>query len=461
MKKSINLPHIHTITHETRLHVNDLDFQSLLMHYHHKDSFSCLLSGGTSDCASNACMGFDPFLKLFCKQGIITLSTSTEKQTIHHDIWDVLKIVFSHYSHLHTSFPGAIGFFSYECGHYIEQLPYIEDIENIDDIAIFFFSQFYHLNRLTHRLTHYRIETNVPPFETTHEQMRNSQFSVESIHVQTSFDSYVQQLKQVIHYIREGDIYQANISQKFTVMGTFSGFDLFLRLFRLNPAPFFAYIHTGDYEIICTSPERFIRCIDNHVETRPIKGTIERGNTDIEDKQNQTILLNSEKDQAELSMIIDLLRNDIGKCATPGSVRVTHFKKIEQYQNVYHLIGIVESELSPPYDVIDLMKACFPGGSITGCPKIRSMEIISEIEKETRGIYTGSIFYHGYGPYFDSNIAIRTLLIKNNRLTFRVGGGIVYDSIPEKEYQETIHKGRSILQALGFNYNHYLQNSKK
>ncbi|ETR67375.1 MAG: hypothetical protein OMM_05169 [Candidatus Magnetoglobus multicellularis str. Araruama] len=197
-------------------------------------------------------------------------------------------------------------------------------------------------------------------------------------------------------------------------------------------------------------------CNGNYVETRPIKGTIFRGKSLDEDKKNRHILLNSQKDNAELAMIVDLLRNDLGKISCPGSVQVREFKRLEPYNNVYHLIAIVDGLLETSVTPIDAIKAIFPGGSITGCPKIRSMEIISEIEQETRGIYTGSIFFHSYGRYFDSNIAIRTLLIKGNQMTFRVGGGIVYDSVPENEYNETIYKGQSILQSLGIDYRRFL-----
>jgi para-aminobenzoate synthetase component 1 len=423
-------------------------------------SFACLLSGTRLDCANQVYWGINPFLIVQIKKKRISLKTTDGITQVEMNVFQFLKQLFRAYQELNLNHAGAIGYFSYECGHYFETLPECIDNEDIDDIVVCFYSTFFNYHISRQLLTRYDFETHVQPFvaNTTH---KNKKTNISSIHQHIHRQDFIHNLQRVIDYIREGDIYQANISHKFIIQGEFNGFNLFKRLFSINPAPFFAYLNIVGTEIISTSPERFIVCNGNHVETRPIKGTISRGQTPDEDQNNRKILMDSTKDAAELAMIVDLLRNDLGKISQPGSVKVREFKRVEPYNNVYHLIAIVDGLLEPSVMPIDVIKAVYPGGSITGCPKIRSMEIISEIEQETRGIYTGSIFFHSFGRYFDSNIAIRTLLIKNNQMTFRVGGGIVYDSVPEKEYNETIYKGQSILQSLGIDYTDYLGKFEK
>jgi para-aminobenzoate synthetase component 1 len=258
---------------------------------------------------------------------------------------------------------------------------------------------------------------------------------------------YMNAIKKIKEYIAAGDIYQVNMSQRFEMDVQGDTFSLFKTLYHNNPAPFFAYIHAGNHHIVSTSPERFLLQTGEHVETRPIKGTRPRGKTPVEDKKLRRELKQSKKDDAELSMIVDLLRNDIGKVCRVGSVRVMKHKRLEAYQNVYHLVSIVEGRLDQGRDSVDLLKATFPGGSITGCPKIRTMEIIDELEPDRRHIYTGSIGYISFHDTMDLSIAIRTATIYNGQIIFSVGGGIVYDSDPLDEYEETLHKGRTLMEV--------------
>jgi para-aminobenzoate synthetase component 1 len=256
---------------------------------------------------------------------------------------------------------------------------------------------------------------------------------------------YEAAVQRIRDYIAAGDVYQVNLSQRFEMGFDGDGYALFTTLFRMNPAPFFAYVNAGDHQIVSTSPERFILRRGRRVETRPIKGTRPRGKTPRRDRQLRAELANSPKDDAELSMIVDLLRNDIGKVCAGGSVVVTDHKRLEAYQNVYHLVSIVEGDLAEGRDSVDLIQATFPGGSITGCPKIRAMEIIDELEIHRRHVYTGSIGYISFHDTMDLSIAIRTAAIVDRRLVFSVGGGIVYDSDPSDEYEETLHKGRTLM----------------
>jgi len=275
-------------------------------------------------------------------------------------------------------------------------------------------------------------------------------FSIEGHGFKSSFtkDEYISSVKKIIDYLKAGDIYQANLSQRFEAVFSGDGYALFQDLFKRNPASFFAYIHAGDHTIVSTSPERFIKQTGRHVETRPIKGTIARGKTEKEDQENGIRLCESRKDDAELTMIVDLMRNDLSRVTCHGSVVVREHKRLEPYENVFHLVSVVEGELEKDKTSIDLIQATFPGGSITGCPKIRSMEIIDELEPLRRHVYTGSIGYISFHDTMDLSIAIRTAVISGNRINFSVGGGIVYDSDPEKEFQETLDKGKTLMESL-------------
>lgn len=259
---------------------------------------------------------------------------------------------------------------------------------------------------------------------------------------------YMEAVQQIKAYIRAGDIYQANFAQRFET--DFSGrpFALFKQLLDRAPAPFYAYIQAGDHHIVSTSPERFLKQSGRSVETRPIKGTRPRGNTGRADQAMRDALLESEKDAAELSMIVDLLRNDLGRAAEGGSVRVAEHRRLESYVNVFHLVSVVTARLRDGQGAVDLIRAAFPGGSITGCPRIRAMEIIDELEPCQRHIYTGAIGYISFHQSMDLSIAIRTATVMGDKLVFSVGGGIVYDSQAADEYQETLHKGRSLADAL-------------
>jgi para-aminobenzoate synthetase component 1 len=217
---------------------------------------------------------------------------------------------------------------------------------------------------------------------------------------------------------------------------------------RVNPAPMSAYLDCGNFRLISSSPERFLLRRGQYVESKPIKGTRPRGKDTIEDLRLRQELIESEKDSAELAMIVDLVRNDLGRTAQPGTVRVAAPRIIEEYANVFHSLAIVTSRLREGVSSLELIRSCFPGGSITGCPKVQAMKVIEEIEKNKRSFYCGSIGCVGFNGDFDLSIAIRTFIEKNGNLYFNLGGGIVYDSDPQEEYDETIHKGETMFQAI-------------
>ena len=229
---------------------------------------------------------------------------------------------------------------------------------------------------------------------------------------------------------------------------TSPSFEIYERLRSINKAPFSAYMNFEDFQVISSSPERFLSVVDGKVHTRPIKGTRPRGENPKEDEENKEALINSEKDKSELLMIVDLERNDLSKVCTPHSVKVTELFKIEEYATVFHLVSTVEGRLKDGASSIKCIKECFPGGSITGAPKIRAMEIIEELEGIKRNLYTGSIGYFDIRGNCDFNIVIRTIIKKDNRAYFGVGGGITWDSNPEEEWFETIDKAKALMKVL-------------
>ena len=264
-----------------------------------------------------------------------------------------------------------------------------------------------------------------------------------------SRESYVAAVERVIEYIRAGDIFQANLSQQLHAPWPGTALELFQRLRRLNPAPFSGLLQHGDVSVVSASPERFLKVdVDGRVETRPIKGTRRRPRSPIADLFAGDELSASEKDRSENVMIVDLLRNDLSRSCLRGSVRVTGLCEIERFETVLHLVSTVEGRLGEGREIWDLLAGCFPGGSITGAPKIRAMEIISELEGVVRGAWCGSLFALGALGAFDSSILIRTFTLADGWLRFPVGGGVVADSNALEEYRETLHKASGMIRAL-------------
>lgn len=263
-----------------------------------------------------------------------------------------------------------------------------------------------------------------------------------------SRDAYLEAVARVIEYIRAGDIFQANLSQRLLYPARQSPLELYARLRVRNPAPFAGYFAHDDWAVVSASPERFLSVRGGEVETRPIKGTRQRRPAPEADLFTRDELRESAKDQAENVMIVDLLRNDLSRVCEPGSIRVPQLCTVETYETVQHLVSEIRGRLAVGQDVWGLLRACFPGGSITGAPKIRAMEIIAELEPTVRGPYCGSLFYAGYDGSFDSSILIRTFTIRRGWIQCPVGGGIVAQSEPADEYEETLHKAAGMLRAL-------------
>jgi para-aminobenzoate synthetase component 1 len=260
--------------------------------------------------------------------------------------------------------------------------------------------------------------------------------------------TYLATVHRVLEYVAAGDVFQVNLSQRFTAHGRPEPLDLYLRLKAESPAPFAAFLRWDDLAVVSASPEWFYRTRGDVLVTRPIKGTRPRGRDPGDDARLRAELLDSQKDRAELTMIVDLERNDLGRVCRYGSVIVRDPMTIESFAQVHHLVATVEGSLRPEIGPVDVLRAVFPGGSITGAPKIRAMQIIDELEPNRRSLYTGAIGYLSRGGASAFNIAIRTILVEGDRASFQVGGGIVADSDPEAEYEETLAKGRGLYAAL-------------
>ncbi|MBW2575720.1 MAG: aminodeoxychorismate synthase component I [Deltaproteobacteria bacterium] len=431
-----------------------------------------LMSGGDLDSARYHILGAKPWLVFSGLGRNMTITVENQTFGFKADPFDTLRMILKAFNlndlDLNQSdlpkpvYAGLFGYLAYDLKDCLEKLPRTS-IDRVCLPHIYFIApsiivvqdkandttrlciperKFAGKNNLENDLAEFkRIISDRPP---KHGSFRGNAGGFKSNFTKAG---YMDAIKKIREYIAAGDIYQANMSQRFEMDVEGDTFSLFKSLYKNNPASFFAYIHAGNHQIVSTSPERFLLQTGQKVETRPIKGTRPRGKTPVEDKKLSRELKQSYKDDAELSMIVDLLRNDIGKVCRVGSVRVMEHKRLEAYQNVYHLVSIVEGRLEQGRDSVDLLKATFPGGSITGCPKIRTMEIIDELEPDRRHIYTGSIGYISFHDTMDLSIVIRTATIYNGTIMFSVGGGIVFDSDPLDEYEETLHKGRTLMEV--------------
>jgi aminodeoxychorismate synthase component I len=336
-----------------------------------------------------------------------------------------------------TGFPagGACGWVDYEgdyCwGIYPEMLIYQHDRQ-----------QWWQCGNLTAAL------------KTTHPAAENPSLLTSSFHPTTTQAEYEFSVRRIHEYIAAGDIYQANLTQRFAAnVSGGSLFPLYQNLRTSSPAPLAAWMDLGGREILSSSPETFLRMRGKHIETRPIKGTRPRGSTEASDLALAKELTESSKENAELTMITDLQRNDIGQVCTFGSVRVAEMLALEKLEQVYHLVSTITGTLRNDVDHLDTLSACFPGGSITGAPKKRAMEIIAELEPVPRGLYTGALGYIGFNGESQFSIPIRTLVRENSTLSYHVGAGIVADSNPTAEYQETLDKAKGIRLAISEYFN--------
>ncbi len=297
----------------------------------------------------------------------------------------------------------------------------------------------------------YELESEMKRRSGEAEKRRNSKLLTlnSELHYEMSKEQYMDIVRRAKEYIAAGDIFQANISLRVSAdIGDIKPWSLYEILRSINPSPFAGYIDFGDYQIVSSSPERLLKVKDGVIETRPIAGTRPRGRDMKEDELMRTELLLNEKERAEHIMLIDLERNDIGRVSDYGSVHVDELMITEDYSHVIHIVSNVKGNLASWKNCFDAIKAAFPGGTITGVPKVRCMEIIDELEPVSRGPYTGSFGYIGFSGSMDLNIVIRTFVIKDGFAYVQAGAGIVADSDPEKEYYESLKKAEALIRTL-------------
>ena len=423
-----------------------------------------------------ACLGYDPFLTFFAKGHEISVTLQGENRRLTGDPFRYLDRLFQQYRDgapgQWGSTTGAIGYFGYDLRHHLEKLSALAvDDLGLPDCVVNFYDLLFWLDPGSGRL---RITSSGLPFPAGAGRGRRARERLEEglelirrvssngpsrpielSHTQAPLESnmskehYFKSLEGVLEYIAAGDIYQANISQRFATRFSGDPWVLYRVLRSRFPAPFGAYLDCGAFQVLSNSPERFLLVEDGQISTCPIKGTRPRGMTLEEDARLIGHLRHSPKERAEHVMIVDLERNDLGKICRIGSVHVKQFEAIETYHTLHHLVSTVAGSLEEGVGPMDCLRATFPGGSITGAPKIRAMEVIDEVEPTARGLYTGAIGFVGFSGEMELNIAIRTAIVTGGRIYFQTGGGIVADSSPKQEYEETLLKAETFFRTLG------------
>jgi para-aminobenzoate synthetase component 1 len=406
---------------------------------------------------------FNPFIEIFIKGTNIKIKENGTILKIKKNPFKVIDKYIKKYSIENQStipFIGGIaGFLGYELAHHIENF----EKKTIDNLNLYdsvlgiynYVISFDHINKKTQLIILDEIEhdivyvnniiktvktLDIPDFKNS----SNKTKVISTIAKEDYFSSF----NKIKAYIKQGDIYQINYTQRFESDLIKSPIDIYNNLKIQNPAPFAAYFDYGSTQIISCSPERFIKIKNNFITTQPMKGTIERTGIENIDISNYNTLRNSKKDKAELTMIIDLERNDLSKICYPGTVRVNNLYKIIPYPTVFQQIADINGCLIENFNPFDILTSIFPGGSITGAPKKRALEIISELEINDRNVYTGAIGYWGFDQSSEFNIAIRTIICHNNKAYYQTGGGITWDSIAENEYEECIIKGKALKRVL-------------
>ncbi len=416
-------------------------------------------------------MGVNPFLMIKSTDNEINLEEDGKIEKIIGSPLEILQERLDLYKVEQEKIPfigGGVGYFSYELAHQFEELPNtVKKDVDIPEMVMGFYDGIIIIDHKEDRkyisaigfkeekeviIEKIKLKIEKEKYaKVIHETPKEQEQLVIKERKFTSNMSqeyYLESIQKLKDYIYSGDIYQVNFTQRFSCEFLEGSMKLYKNLREINPAPFATYFDFGEGEIISSSPERFVKLTDGVIETRPMKGTRPRGKTLEEDEILKQELVNSEKDRAELLMIVDLMRNDISRVAETGSVEVTELFHLEEYATVLQMVATVKGKLKKGLAATDIIKETFPGGSITGAPKIRAMEIIDELEVTTRNVYTGSIGYIGFDGDMDLNIAIRTIVLKDQSAYFQVGGGIVWDSDPYEEYEESLVKGRALKRAL-------------
>ncbi|PYV85969.1 MAG: anthranilate synthase component I [Acidobacteria bacterium] len=422
-------------------------------------------------------LGCNPYLIIRAKGDVVEIIRGAEPIKRKGRLLEVMRKITERYKSVKVpGLPpfagGAVGYFAYDTVRWVEDIPQEgEDDLQLDDSVMMFFSSllaFDHVRQqiliisnciLDEQATHLdsKYQKALAEIQSLEEMLnrpaRIPQFGVSSadtIKIKSNFSKsdYLKAVEKGKEYIKSGDIFQVVLSQRFSASVTSAPFNIYRALRIVNPSPYMFYLKLKDFSVIGSSPEMLVKIVDGIAYYRPIAGTRPRGTGDDEDALLAEELKADDKEKAEHIMLVDLGRNDLGKVCEFGSVEVVDLMLVEKYSHVMHLVSGLRGRLRQEVDRFDALMACFPAGTVTGAPKVRAMEIIDELEPNKRGVYAGAILYLDFSGTLDSCIAIRTLVVKDGTAYIQAGGGIVADSIPEKEFQETINKSRALVKAV-------------
>ncbi|WP_445492751.1 anthranilate synthase component I family protein [Niallia sp. 03133] len=431
----------------------------------HKEHYVLLESGRGGRYSIAA---INPIVKMVGKKGKLEVTTNQSIEVMEGNPLHLVKEVIRKFDvESNDELPdfqgGAIGFISYDYIRYIERLP--EDTKDdleIPDVFFLLFDEWYVFDHDENCLwfmalyekgqyenVQQEIEKRIHQWNQNMEQEEDAADSEKTDDLQVSIkDNEFQQSVRKIHdYISQGDVFQVNLSVRQAKPLHVPAIEVYKQLRTLNPSPYMGYFHTPDFQLVCGSPELLVKKKGEEVSTRPIAGTRSRGKDDVEDQMLANELIESEKERAEHVMLVDLERNDLGRVCAYGTVEVNEFMVIEKYSHVMHIVSNVRGTLAKDKDEYDLIDSMFPGGTITGAPKVRTMEIIEELEPVKRGPYTGSLGWIGFNRDVELNIMIRTMLVKDKIAYVQAGAGIVIDSVPSNEYKESMKKARALWNA--------------
>jgi anthranilate synthase component 1 len=485
VKEVIRLAKQHNLIPITRSLLADMETPIRVFQHFFSEKRAFLLESveGGVKWARYSFIGTDPFLTIFAKNGTITVEAGEEKKQLPGKPLEVLKAYLRGYSSpalpdLPRFTGGAVGFFGYDLLSYYEKLPAhrIDDLQ-MNDIEFMFCDQvivFDHFKQQVKVVANVHIPDKATDDEIVkayNEACRkidamigtlrkpSASFAVShnsipadvgmgDVKSNVSKEKFISNVERAKEYIRAGDIFQVVLSQRFEIATEASPLQVYRILRTMNPSPYMYCLKMDDEVIVGTSPELLVRVEDEKVETRPIAGTRPRGDTPEQDHALEKELLADEKERAEHLMLVDLGRNDIGRVAEFGTVKCDTFMEIERYSHVMHIVSNVSGRMRKDKDFFDAFISCLPAGTVSGAPKLRAMEIIAELENEARGSYAGAIGYLGFSGNLDTCITIRTIVFKGGKAYVQAGAGIVWDSVPEKEFEETVNKAKAMIKSI-------------
>ena len=423
-------------------------------------------------------LGVHPHKKLTARGSEIRVQSGKRTETHAGGVFEAVKrLMREHRAAPVAGLPpftsGAVGFFSYDAVRQLEKIgDRAKDDLGVPDCVLMFFNRllaFDHLRHQIHIIAAADVRAESPrkaydravadiakierklaagPRGVPWVPKRRGKSSKPKIHASTTPADFQTAVKKAKEYIAAGDIFQVVLSRRVDFEPEVAPFDLYRALRTVNPSPYMYFLKTGDLHILGSSPEMLVRVSGRKLEYRPIAGTHPRGRDEAEDQRLAHAMSSDEKERAEHVMLVDLGRNDIGRVSEYGSIRVSDLMHVERYSHVMHLVSNIEGKLREGFDALDAFAACFPAGTLSGAPKVRAMQIIEELEPVRRGVYGGSILYADFAGNLDSCIAIRTMLLKNKRAYLQAGAGIVADSDPQKEYEESVNKSQALLRAV-------------